>query len=245
VMPAQQLGTSRGMHRWIWDLRRTRPHAPRYGYPISAAPHATVRTPEGARVAPGTYTVRLTVDGQAFTTKISVALDPRIKLPAAAIAKQNQVETQVAELLDRASAATLEAQSVIDQLTKLAPKDVKDPKDPALVRQIVDATAKLTLLLNGVRGKRDPAAPEVPTLSASARELADLYAQVQVDAAPTAAQVAAARTYEHELTTLLASWKTFQTDDLAKLGAALAAAKLPAIDIKKQPTTEQTGGDEE
>jgi hypothetical protein len=68
---------------------------------------------------------------------------------------------------------------------------------------------------------------------------------VQVDAAPTAAQLAAARAYEREVTTLLASWKTFQSKDLARLQAALAAAKLPAIDLEKKPTTEQSGGDEE
>jgi len=239
VMPSQQLGTTRGLHRWIWDLRRTRPHAPRYGYPISAAPHATLRSPEGARVAPGTYTVKLTVDGQAFTSKLSVALDPRVKLPAATVAQQNQLETQVADLLDRSSAAVLEAQSVIDQLTKLA------PKDPALAKQIADANAKLTALLSGPKGKRDRDAPEIPTLGGAAREAADLYGQVQVDAAPTAAQLAAARTYDKELTTLLASWKSFQSDDLSKLSTALAAAKLPAIDLRKQPTTEQSGGDEE
>ena len=122
VMPAQQLGKTRGMHRWIWDLRRTRPHAPRYGYPISAAPHATVRTPQGARVAPGTYTVKLIVDGQTFTTKVDVLLDPRVKLPAAVVSQQNKLETELAELLDRASAATLEAQSVVDQLAKLSLK---------------------------------------------------------------------------------------------------------------------------
>ncbi|HEY6032623.1 MAG TPA: hypothetical protein VIV58_00150, partial [Kofleriaceae bacterium] len=99
VMPPHQLGQTRGMHRWIWDLRRTRPHAPRYGYPISAAPHATVRTPEGARVAPGTYTVKLTVDGRSFTTKVEVLLDPRTRLPAAVVAQQNKLETQLADLL--------------------------------------------------------------------------------------------------------------------------------------------------
>ena len=242
VMPERQLGKTRGMHRWIWDLRRTRPHAPRYGYPISAAPVATVRTPEGARVAPGTYTVNLIVDSHTFTAKVDVALDPRIKLPAAVIARQNELETHLADLLDRSSSAVLEAQSVIDQLAKLAPKDA------ALAHQIADASAKITMVLSGPKHEHahpDPDAPEVPTLGAAAREVADLYAHIQVDAAPTAAQLAAARTIEREITTLLASWSALQAKDLAQLATALAAAKLPAIDPKKQPTTEQSAGDEE
>ena len=237
VMPAQQLGKTRGMHRWIWDLRRTRPHAPRYGYPISAAPHATVRTPEGARVPPATYTVKLIVDGQTFTTKIEVLLDPRIVLPAIVVSQQNKLETQLADLLDRVSAATLEAQSVVDQLAKLS------SKDSALANRIADAKAKVTTLLTG--GKHEHGDPDVPALAGAARDVADLYARVQVDAAPTTAQLAAARAYDREVTTLLASWSAFQSKHLAQLQTALAAAQLPAIDPKKEPTTEQAGGDEE
>jgi len=85
----------------------------------------------------------------------------------------------------------------------------------------------------------------VPALSSAAGEVAALYAQVQVDAAPTTTQLAAARAYDHEVTTLLASWSAFQTKELAQLQAALAAAKLPAIDLRKVPTTEQSGGDQD
>ena len=186
---------------------------------------------------PGTYTVKLIVDGQTFTTKIEVKLDPRIKLPAAVLVQQNKLETHLADLLDRASAATLEAQSVVDQLAKLS------PEDRALAGEIVDAKAKVTTLLTG--GKQEHGDPDVPTLSGAAREVADLYGNVQVDAPPTAAQLAAERAYDREVTTLLARWSAFQAKELAQLQTALAAAKLPAIDLEKAPTTEQSGGDEE
>jgi photosystem II stability/assembly factor-like uncharacterized protein len=237
VMPEHRLGIARGMHRWIWDLRRTRPHAIHYGYPISAAPHATVRTPEGARVAPGTYTVKLVVDGQVFTTKVAVALDPRTKLSAAVIARQNELETRVAEQLDRVSAAALEARSVLDQVAKLATKDA------VLAKQIAGAKTTIETLLDGPKGKHP--GTDIAALAGTSREIADLYAGVQVDAAPTAAQLAAAKDLEHEVTTLLASWKAVQTTELAQLATALAAAKLPAIDLEKQPTTEQSGGDQD
>jgi len=171
----------------------------------------------------------LTVDGQTFTQKVTVLLDPRVKLAAGVVAQQNKLETELADLLDRASVATLEAQSVIDQLAKLSPNSL------ALKGQIADAKAKLTALLTG--GK--------PALATTAQEVADLYAKVQVDAPPTTTQLAAARAYDKQVTTLLAAWSAFQTKELAQLQTALAAAKLPAIDIKKEPTTEQSGGDED
>ena len=85
----------------------------------------------------------------------------------------------------------------------------------------------------------------MPSLAGAAREVAELYGKVQVDAAPTSAQLAAARAYDHEVAALLASWSAFQAKELAQLQTALTAAKLPAIDLKKEPTTEQSGGDEE
>ena len=237
VMPPQQLGKTRGLHRWIWDLRRTRPHAPTLRLSDQRGPardgaHARRRT-RGAGHVHGEADRRWSD----FTTKIDVPLDPRIKLPAAVVAQQNKLETDVADLLDRASAATLEAQSVVDQLAKLSAHSL------ALTAQIADAKAKLTTLLTG--GKHEHGDPEVPALASAAREVADLYAKVQVDAAPTTPQLAAARAYDREVTTLLASWTAFQAKDLAQLQTALAAAKLPAIDLQKEPTTEQSGGDEE
>jgi hypothetical protein len=182
-------------------------------------------------VPPGTYTVKLIVDGHTFTTKLEVKLDPRIKLSAAVVAQQNKLETHLADLLDRASAATLQAQSVVDQLAKLS------PKDRALASQIADAKTKVTMLLSGGH--------DVPTLAGAAGEVAELYASVQVDAAPTTAQLAAERAYDREVTALLARWSAFQAKELAQLQTALAAAKLPAIDLEKAPTTEQSAGNEE
>ena len=58
------------------------PVAIAHEYPISAAPHATRRTPEGARVAPGKYTARLGVGvgGKTLARTFEVRLDPRVKL---------------------------------------------------------------------------------------------------------------------------------------------------------------------
>lgn len=58
------LPSTAGMHRWVWDLRAAAPTATHYEYPISAAPHRTPLQPQGPLVLPGTYTLRLTVDGQ-------------------------------------------------------------------------------------------------------------------------------------------------------------------------------------
>jgi photosystem II stability/assembly factor-like uncharacterized protein len=67
-----QLATTRGMHRWVWDLRPT--------------PQAEGRGQGGGgfgrratAVLPGTYTVRLTVGGKSKTQPLKVLMDPRAK----------------------------------------------------------------------------------------------------------------------------------------------------------------------
>jgi photosystem II stability/assembly factor-like uncharacterized protein len=65
------LPTAAGMHRWVWDLRPTPPPGGRGG-----------RGGGGGRgglppSAPGTYTVKLTVNGRSYTQPLTVKVDPR------------------------------------------------------------------------------------------------------------------------------------------------------------------------
>jgi hypothetical protein len=71
VKTAPVLSASKGMHRWLWDLRPTPP-----------APAAGGGGGGGFRrgasvVLPGTYTVRLTAGGKSYTRQLVVKPDPR------------------------------------------------------------------------------------------------------------------------------------------------------------------------
>ncbi|MGH9475018.1 MAG: WD40/YVTN/BNR-like repeat-containing protein [Terriglobales bacterium] len=74
----ERLGTSAGMHRFVWNLRpapRPQP-AGRGGFGALAAMFGFGR---GAQmVAPGTYTVRLIVDGKTYSQPLAVKPDPRL-----------------------------------------------------------------------------------------------------------------------------------------------------------------------
>lgn len=68
-------GAKQGAHRFVWNLRKPGP-ANRFGLPISAIWGDTPLS-TGPWVAPGTYTVRLSVDGRTFEKPLDVRTDPR------------------------------------------------------------------------------------------------------------------------------------------------------------------------
>jgi photosystem II stability/assembly factor-like uncharacterized protein len=101
--------TSAGEHRFVWDLHLTPPVADSYDLPISAVYRDTPRVPEGPLVAPGLYTVRLTVDGRVSTQHVRVAMDPRSHMSQAQLGGQYAVARQLATYMDRTHAAALAA----------------------------------------------------------------------------------------------------------------------------------------
>jgi photosystem II stability/assembly factor-like uncharacterized protein len=64
------LPATAGMHRWVWDLRPT---------PAGNTPRPGPFGERAAAALPGTYTVRLTVNGKSHTEPLRVLRDPRAR----------------------------------------------------------------------------------------------------------------------------------------------------------------------
>ena len=78
------------MHRFTWDVhyQPLDSAAAALGgpnLPIAAIGHNTVPAPTTPWVNPGTYTVKLTVNGKTYSQPIVVKQDPRVKTPALAM----------------------------------------------------------------------------------------------------------------------------------------------------------------
>ena len=80
LRPFQQLANGAGMHRFIWDLHGNPSAGGRAGrgeeLPISAI-YMDTPTSEGPWMPAGTYTVKLTVNGQSYSQPLVVRPDPR------------------------------------------------------------------------------------------------------------------------------------------------------------------------
>jgi photosystem II stability/assembly factor-like uncharacterized protein len=86
-----------GMNRFVWDLR----------YPGATAAEGTPPSPGGAGpvVVPGTYRVRLTVDGTSQDRTFEVRLDPRVRASQADLEAQLRLLLQVRDKLSETNAA--------------------------------------------------------------------------------------------------------------------------------------------
>ncbi len=105
IRPPQVLSAAAGMHRFVWDLHYPPPASLSHEYPISATYRDTPREPRGPWVLPGTYTVRLAVDGKVYTQPLTVRMDPRVRTPAGGLAQQFALAQRLVSALRQDSVA--------------------------------------------------------------------------------------------------------------------------------------------
>src|SRR5579863_4106340 len=242
IKPPRVLPAQAGLHRWVWDLHYAAPLSTTRGYPISAVPMATPQGPEGPFALPGTYLVRLEVDGQRLTAPLTLKADPRVQPPTGALVDQLRLATELSALLTDSSRAVLQANSEQAQLKAL--------KASGATAEAVKAYQDRLAQLRGTDDKQaDEAGKAAPEPKASLTDLqehfATLYTDVtRGDGAPTTAQRSAADSAQHAFTAVAGEWRKLQ-DDLPDLNRRLRAARLAAIRTDLPPPRDLNVADED
>jgi hypothetical protein len=224
IRPQQVLSAAPGMHRFVWDLRYPPPAVPSFSYPIAAVYQNTPREPRGPWVAPGDYTVRLTVGGRAYTQPLTVKMDPRVKTAPAALAQQFALSMQVYDALERDGGMLQEARSVRAQL-----QDLKAKAKGNLAAAITALDAKAAAVA-GSGGGFFGAGDGAETLARLNGNLAQLLDMLQdADVAPTRVVAAAVNERINVLGPLLLRWHEIATRDVPALNKRLTAAGLAEV----------------
>jgi photosystem II stability/assembly factor-like uncharacterized protein len=237
--PPQRLSGQPGMHRFTWDLHY-QPIAGvtggRGGLPIAAVAHNTVPAPSTPWVAPGAYTVRLTVDGRSHTRPLTVRMDPRVKTPAAGLTQQFTLSKQLYDGIAR-------VQATLPQIRELRAlvKDVQSGAQGATAAAL-ESFGRKAMSIEGEAvggrgagpggGGRGGGTPDQDTLSTIAGSLTPLIGILQgADVTPTTQAVAAVNERLRALDALMAKWNALRTSDLAALNAQLKSAGLRGITV--------------
>ncbi|MGH7469532.1 MAG: glycoside hydrolase [Longimicrobiales bacterium] len=218
VRPPQVLVKLAGMHRFVWDLHYAPPAGANFSYPIAAIYRNTPRVPHGPWAAPGTYTVRLNVDGRQFRQPLTVRMDPRVTTSVLGLQEQQRVSMQLYDGIRKAFAAQ---QQVRDWRAQLRRVRERAPADLASALDSMD-----TRLAGLDTGTGD-------NLGRLHADLSSLLNLMQgADVAPSTQARTAATERVAALERLLARVSNLRSAELVALNAQLRAAGLPVLTLQ-------------
>ncbi|HTD28194.1 MAG TPA: hypothetical protein VK660_02270, partial [Xanthomonadaceae bacterium] len=218
------LGTTPGLHRFIWPLR----------YP-SAVPlaHGNAYS-NGVWAPPGRYSIELRVDGKTYRQPLVVEPDPRIRLPDDDYVQQFAFVRTLEAAMVRLAMAQSESDALQEQL-----QIRRQGADSALLSAI-DAFVEKLDAIGGVvetpnHGNAGAFPPKSTDTFAFVAEAIDKLAEAAdgADAAPTPdARSGYARVMPLE-ERVLSAWEKFKAEDLAAINTKLRAAGKDALNVKR------------
>jgi photosystem II stability/assembly factor-like uncharacterized protein len=249
VRPQQILSSQAGMHRFIWNLRYTAPKALEYEFPIAAILRDTPKYPLGAWALPGDYTVRLTIEGQAYEQPLRLVMDPRIRTSPEDFRKQFDMQFAAVQGMNDSYESLAQVQSVRAQLAETGPRVRNNAK-------LSDAIAALDKRCAELAGATQTSFYGVPSSGRQPENFSTLnqhFAAIltiadSADAAPTTQAQTALPQIEGDAGAVHKQWSTIRDQDLPALNKQLKKSKQAQIDPQK-PLAEKlegvAGGDDE
>jgi photosystem II stability/assembly factor-like uncharacterized protein len=221
IRPPQSLSTKAGVHRFLWDLHYTPVPNVEPEFPMAATYRNTAPAATSPWVAPGDYTVILTVDGKTLSQPLTVAMDPRVKASAADLQEQFDLSWKLYQLRLKLAPIGKKFDDIAEQLTKLRAKAAERPD----VGQKVEAFAQ-TLIKFGPPRPRPGAPPSLFVLESMTR----LFNEIEgADAAPTAPVRAAVADLDRKVPPMMDAWLKLLESDLPSLNQQLKQAGFPEI----------------
>ncbi|HEX4602739.1 MAG TPA: hypothetical protein VH724_02000 [Candidatus Angelobacter sp.] len=182
------------MHRFVWDVRYSAPPVTLPNYSMSTVAGRDVpREPEGPQALPGSYQLRLSVDGKAYTQQFKLVMDPRVKASAQDLEKQLALELKLVQTLQQANQAVEEVHAAA-QAGKISPADEK---------RFAGARRR--------RGEIEPEGGEQPAFAPVIGNLSQLITALDsADTAPTTQESQAAEKTLTQAQDLLKQWEALK-----------------------------------
>jgi photosystem II stability/assembly factor-like uncharacterized protein len=252
LMPPSEraLSTNTGTNRTNWDLRYDDPpgYNPDINNQMNSAPGQVTPAPHGPLALPGTYTVKLLVDGATYTQTLVVHNDPRIGESAgvvSALRTQNKLAMAAVQSMKDSYAANEEVAAVRAQLAAI----MKGSLPPEVATAATALDAKLATIggappagRGGGGGGGFGAPARAPGSVLTFRSINGIFntvlgplTQNGIDMAPTKAEVDTWESGCKEFTATLDAWKPMLGVDLLGFNSLLTKNNLTPLKIT--PTT--------
>jgi hypothetical protein len=236
IAPPYAIPADAGLNRAVWDLRYDPPPAFTHTFEINANPGETPPSPEGPLALPGTYTLRLTVDGKTYTQTLTVRNDPRETTPQSALVAQNALNLRLVAGIDAARSGHDVAIALRDAVQNAQRVAGAGSSSSDIDSAATELAARLDSLAGdpNARGGRGRGASSSPSfVQASAALVTELEAQDVGDVAPTPSSLAAAHAACERLGAAQTALRAIETQDIPAFNALLAKHSAHPLTLPK------------
>ena len=225
--PPELLPTNAGMNRFPWNLRYDSPTE------IPGAFYAG-NGPEGPIVLPGTYTLKLTVDGKSYAAPAEIKLDPRVHASPDDLAKQMDLEMKVRDDIEALHIAVNQIRGVRSQLEVVKRRlEEEGDRGKDMVAAIDDLNKKMDPVeqaLIQVKRKSSEGNLEYPNMLNAQYETLRLFVE-NADTAPTESELSVFDGLHGRLQTQLTAWKQIASSDVPAINERVRRESISLIEV--------------
>jgi hypothetical protein len=221
------LPVEEGLNVYVWDLKHEGARL------IKGAKLDAGQPQEGYPVRPGTYTLRLNVEGQVLTRTVEVKPDPRLKMSADDYAKQEQFGLKVRDDISRLTDIVMQLRAVRQQIQLRESLVGDDEKLKPLLQSGKDLVNRLNALEEKLHNPKAQAVYDILAQRGGAKlysQLAWILESVKDSDGPLvqgvleqyAEQSSLLEKYEGE-------WKDLVRDEVSRLNEQAKKANVPGL----------------
>ena len=213
ITKPSRLETSSGMHRYAWDLRWGGA-----GESTNLDDDDDWGAPRPPRVTPGSYTLKLTADGKAYTQPLKVTMDPRSPATPEVLLQQQKLSLEIYGEAMQARKALAEMDALSKKLAALKPQ--LQNSHPQLLPQLTAVESAINAIRSGTPGPPTT----ISGLSAASSALVSALRAAENGDRTTPSQVLEVYHLADEASkTGLADWQKLQNGALPELKHSLQA----------------------
>ena len=219
-----RLKTDAGMNLFRWNLRLENPVRVRGAVMWGGGG-------SGQTILPGDYQVKLTVDGESYTAALTLKLDPRIKTPAADLAKQFALVKQINAEVNRAHTAMNRIRDLRNQINDIQKRIGKDKNNKAIVTAGKDLVKKISAIEGDIHQVKAKSNQDVLNFPIKINNKLTLLASTVMgaDTAPTEQAYAVFEDLKTRLAVQLEKWQTIEGGDLRAFNQLVRERDIPAV----------------
>jgi hypothetical protein len=222
VLPKEE-----GMNRVAWNLEMMGPKV------IPNARNDTGTPYRGPLVLPGTYTLKLHVDGHVMTQKVEVKLDPRVKTSPSDLAESHKLALQLRDEISKLSGIVIALRSVRSQIKERSDALKHEPNAAAWLKQAKVVLDKLDALEAELHNPKAEVTYDILAQKGGAKlysQLAPLYDTVKDSDGPVTQGMRDVHAEDaKELARLDEAWRQLQSQEIRSLNEQARMLQQPAI----------------